>query len=89
MSAHQSPQRRPASERVTTVDLHGLALTVGYEIEPAEDAEHYQFGTLPAHGEWRVPLIVALGGDLYPISEVLAESAITEEITHELNGVTT
>lgn len=87
MSAHRQPQRRPAAERVTTVDLHGLALTVGYEIEPAEEAEHYQFGTLPAHGEWRVPLVVVLGGNWYPISEVLADSAITE-ITSELNGVT-
>ena len=88
MSAHRPPQHRPASERVTTtVDLHGLALTVGYEIEPAEDAEHYQFGTLPAHGEWRVPMVVVLDGNWYPICEVLAEPAIAE-ITRELNGVT-
>ena len=72
---------------VATVDLYGLALTVGYEVEPAEDAEHYQFGTLPAHGEWLVPLVIVIGETAYPICEVLAQPAIAA-ITNKLNGVT-
>lgn len=86
--AHQGHEHamRPRKP-IATVDLYGLALTVGYEVEPAEDAEHYQFGTLPAQGEWLVPLAIIIGDTAYQICEVLAEPAIAA-ITSQLNGVT-
>ena len=62
----------PKPERIAAVQALGVEWVIAYEVDGPHEAEHYQFGTLPALPARALVDKVKLGGKWFDATEALS-----------------